>query len=446
MSKSKILCVDDELNVLSALKRILEIEGFEVFIASFGMDALSILDNETIDVVLIDYMMPEINGIELLRRIKKANYDVESIMVTAYSDVSLVVEAMKEGAYDYIVKPWNDELLISIINKVLNYKKLLREKEFLIEQLKEKHKYKNLIGISPGIEKIYNIIEKVKDTNDTVLIQGESGTGKEQVARAIHFEGARRDKLFVPVDCVSLSPNVIESELFGHIKGAFTGASQAKEGLLKSAGSGTIFLDEISEIPLGIQVKLLRAIQEMKIKPVGSNKMEDIEARVIAATNRDLYKLVEKGEFREDLFYRLNVVYIKIPPLREHKGDIPVLINHFIEKYNTDARYVKGVNSNGLKVLTKYDFPGNIRELENFIKRAFTLGSSDYIDVDDLPEDMLLSERFEKSGFKKLADIEREHIINAIIESKGNKRKAAKVLGISESTIYNKIKQYNINL
>jgi len=446
MNKGKILCVDDNPNVLYSLRRFLEAEGFEVYLATSGKEALSFLEKEVYDVALIDYKMPEMNGIELIKRIKEEGYEIEPIIVTAYGDVSLVVEAIKAGAYDYILKPWEDELLISSINKVLNYKKLLKEKRILQNQLRKKHKFDNLIGSSPCMRKIYDIIEKVKDSDNNVLIYGESGTGKEQIAKAIHFSGNRKNELFIPVDCISINPNVIESELFGHVKGAFTGAYYAKEGLLKSAGKGTIFLDEIAEIPPGIQAKLLRALQEMVIKPVGSNRTEKIKARIIAATNKDLQRAIKNGEFREDLYYRLNVISIKVPPLREHKEDIPLLVDHFIEKYNTDKREIKGISPDALNILMNFDWPGNIRQLENCIERVFTLGSGDIIEAKDLPEEIRKqqSEKIEK--LKSLNEIEQEHIIKTILHFNGNIRKAAKILGIGKSTLYNKIKKYNIDL
>jgi len=446
MNKGKILCVDDEINVLSALRRILKAGGFEVFIASSGKDALTILEKEIYDVALIDYKMPGMNGIELLKKIKESGYEIEPIIVTAHSDISLVVEAVKEGAYDYILKPWNKELLISSINKVLKYKKLLKEHRILQDQLSKKYKFENLIGSSTVMRRIFSIIEKVKDSSNSVLIYGENGTGKEQIAKAIHYNGNRKDKLFIPVDCTSINPNVIESELFGHVKGAFTGAFQTKEGLLKSAGKGTIFLDEIAEIPPSIQAKLLRALQEMEIKPVGSNKLEKIEARILASTNKDIYKAIEKGEFREDLFYRLNVVSIEVPPLREHKEDIPLLIDHFIEKYSTDEREINGITQEALNVLMDYKWPGNIRQLENCIERAFVLSTGDRIDVKDLPEE-IISKRSEKGDrISTLSEIEREHILKTILHFKGNKKRTAKALGINRSSLYYRIKEYNIDI
>jgi DNA-binding NtrC family response regulator len=446
MSKGTILCVDDEPNVLSTLRRLLESDGFLVFLASSGKDALSILEKEDCDIALIDYLMPEMNGIELIEKIKENNYEVELIIVTAYGDVSLIVRAIKAGAYDYILKPWNSELLISTINKVVKYKTLLREKNFLNNQLKKKYGFENLVGVSSCMRKIFEIIEKVKNTDDVVLICGESGTGKEQVARAIHYSGNRKNELFLPVDCVSLSPTIIESELFGHIKGAFTGASQDNEGLLKSAGKGTIFFDEIAEIPPNIQAKLLRVIQEMSIKPVGSTKSENIEARIISATSKNLTEAIENGEFRIELFYRLNVVSIEIPPLREHKEDIPYLVNHFVDKYATDESNIKGISPEVLDVLMNYNWPGNIRQLENCIERAFTLGANELITISNLSEEILSKKMVEKSGLKTLAELEREQIIRTILQLKGNKRKSAEILGIAESTLYNKLKAYNIDL
>jgi len=385
-------------------------------------------------------------NVKNIKKIKKKNYEIESIIVTAYDYASLAVKAMKAGAYDYILKPWNNELLIATINKVLQYKALSKEKRFLQKQFTKRHKFLNLIGSSPSMKEIFEIIEKVKNSGDTLIIQGESGTGKEQVAKSIHFSGNRKDKLFIPIECTSINPNVIESELFGHIKGAFTGAYKYKEGLLKSAGKGTIFLDEITEIQPYIQVKLLRALQEMEVKPVGSKKMERIEARIIVATNKDIYQSIKKGEFREDLFYRLNVVSIKVPPLRKHKEDIPPLVYHFIKKYSRDERELKGITSEALEIMIDYDWPGNIRQLENCIKRAFTLGSDELIDVKDLPEEILSMRSEKEERLKTIDEIEREYIIRTILHYNGSKVKAAKILGIGKSTLYNKLKEYSIDI
>ena len=446
MNHGKILCVDDEPNVLSSLKRILKAEGFDVLLASSGSDALAILEKEICDITLVDYQMPEMNGIELIKAIKDNGYNTESIMLTGYGDVSLIVQAIKEGAYDYILKPWNDELLIAAINRVLNYKSLEKEKRILQDYLVKKYKFDNLIGTSQGMKRIYSIIEKVKDIDNNVLIIGESGTGKEQIARAIHFNGIKKDKLFIPVDCISINPNIIESELFGHVKGAFTGAYQDKEGLLKSAGKGTIFLDEIAEIPLNIQAKLLRVLQEMEIKPVGSTKSLKIEARIISATNKDLSKAVENGEFRKDLFYRLNVITIDVPPLRDHKEDIPLLVNHFIKKFNSDKREIKGITPEALEALMNYNWPGNIRQLEHCIERAFIIGTSEFIDIRDLSKDMIENKKGLEKRTKTLKEIEYEHIIKTIQEYNGDKENAAKALGIGKSTLYEKIKKYNVIL
>ncbi|MFC1734196.1 sigma-54 interaction domain-containing protein [candidate division KSB1 bacterium] len=336
--------------------------------------------------------------------------------------------------------------MVSTIRKVLEYKKLLHENRNLKNQLRRRYAFENLVGSSPVMKGIFSIIDKVKDSSNTVLIHGESGTGKEQIAKAIHYSGNRKNELFIPVDCTSINPNIIESELFGHVRGAFTGAHQAKEGLLKSAGRGTIFLDEIAEIPPNIQVKHLRALQEMVIKPVGSTKMEKIEARVLAATNKNIYEAIEKGEFREDLFYRLNVVSIEVPPLREHKKDIPRLVDHFIEKYNTDEREIKGITQKAIEALMGYRWPGNIRQLENCIERAFVLGTGEYIDVVDLPQEILLQKSEGTVELGALDAIEKEHIIKTILQVKGNKLKAAEALGIRRSTLYSKIKKYNIHL
>jgi len=444
MFKGRILSVDDESKVLASLRRTLTSEGFEFFPAISGEEALKILEKEDCDVALVDYKMPGMSGIELVRRIKENGYDIEIIMVTAFSDTHLIVDTIKAGAFDYIVKPWEEEFLVETIEKALNYKTLKKEKSNLETHLREKYKFKNLIGFSSSMKKVFSIIEKVSDSDSNVLIHGESGTGKEQIAKAIHYSGIRRDSLFIPVDCVSINPNVIESELFGHVKGAYTGAYQAKEGLLKSAGDGSIFFDEIAEISTQTQAKLLRALQEKVVKPVGSNKTVKINARIIAATNKDIYAAVEKGEFREDLFYRLNVISIAVPPLREHIEDISPLVDHFIEKYNSDKREIKGITSNALKVLLEYDWPGNIRQLENCIERAFVLSSGDYIDVKDLPDEIRFKDDINKVKANTLMENERQFILKALLQFKGNKLKTANALDIERNTLYKKLKKYNI--
>ncbi|MFC1477220.1 sigma-54-dependent transcriptional regulator [candidate division KSB1 bacterium] len=446
MIHGKILCIDDELKVLSSLRRMLESNGHQVFLAVSGKEAMSVLEKEPCDIALIDYLMPEMNGIELIRNMKIHGYETVPIILTAYGDTQLVVQAIKEGAYDFIVKPWEEELLLAVITKVLQYKKLLKEKEQLKDQLTKKQQYDQLIGISPAMRKIFAIIEKVKNSSTHILIQGESGTGKEQIAKAIHKNSNRKDHPFIPVDCNAINPNVIESELFGHVKGAFTGAFQAKEGLFRSAGKGTIFLDEVAEIPVNLQPKLLRAIQEMMIKPVGCDKSVSITARLIAATNKNIKNAIEDGSFREDLFYRLNVVSIVVPPLRERKEDIPLLVDHFIEKYNSDEKEIYDITPDALSLLMNYPWPGNIRQLENYIARAFTLGSANTIRVQDLPKELKNQEKKPDESVQSLKNVEREHIIKAIIHFKGNIVLAAKQLGIGKSTLYNKLKEYKIDL
>lgn len=444
--KIKILCVDDEPMIHPIFKGILEAEGYEVFSACSGNEALSILEKVNCDIAFIDYKMPVMNGIELIKKIKEKKYCVKPVIVSGYGEISLVVQAMKEGAWDYILKPAKKEILVSAINKIMQSISLLRKKDVSMDLHAEKFNYENLVGNSESMMNIYAIIEKLKDIDENVLIQGESGTGKEQIAKAIHFSGKRKNEPFIPCDCTAINPNVIENELFGHIKGAYTGASQDKIGLLKSAGKGTIFLDEITEISPDIQVKLLRAIQEKEIRPVGSNRTDKIDARIIAATNRNLDDLIKKGEFREDLFYRLNVVCIHAPPLKENKDDIPTLINYFIEKFVSNEKEINGITSNALDVLMSYNWPGNVRELENCIKSAVIFGIEELIDVKDLPEEILSRGKIKSGELKTtIIEIEKEKIIESILKFKGNKRKAAEFLGICKSTLYNKLKKYNID-
>ncbi len=445
MDTIRILCIDDEQNVLKSLKRVLEKGGYKVFTAEKPKDALTILENELCQVALVDFKMPEMDGIELISLFKELGYPVVPIILTAFGDIKLVVQSMKAGAFDYLTKPWDIDLLMASIDKAVEHYSLLRENRMLRASSLAYAGLGNLIGSSPQMLRIYEVIEKAGNSASHVLISGESGTGKEMIAQAIHSTGSRKDEPFIPVDCSALNPNVIESELFGHVKGAFTGAHQAKEGLFKSAGKGTLFLDEIAEIPHNIQVKLLRALQEMEIKPVGSNSTVKIHARIIAATNKSLPDAINNGEFREDLFYRLNVISIYVPPLREHKEDIPQLVSHFIRKYTSDRREVTGIKPDALSTLIAYHWPGNIRQLENMIERAYTMGTGEMISAADFSTEIRSSQP-EDIAIQSLKDVERQHIINAILHCKGNKREAARLLGIGKSTLYNRISEYKISL
>jgi len=448
MENYSILCVDNDRNIVNVLSVILKKSGYNVYSAFNGSDALKILEEEQVDIAIIDYKMPEMSGIDLLKKIKDLNYDVEVLILTGYGTIPNAVESIKLGAFDYILKPFYKNDILSRIDKILQFKKLQTENILLKNRLKEKYQIKNLIGKTPKMIEIFKMIPKIADSDSIVLILGETGTGKEEIAKAIHYSGIHAQKLFNIVDCASVNPNLFESELFGHIKGAFTGAINDKVGLLKATEDGTLFLDEIAEIPTYIQVKLLRAIEERVIRPVGSIQSQKFNARIIATTSRNLQVAINKREFREDLFFRLNVISIEIPPLRERKDDIPLLINHFINKFGNNRNLIKGVSDEALQVLMDYDWPGNVRELENCIERAFTLGVKGMIETRDLPKSVFVESKkmvISQSGEKiTLSEHEKEIITRTLKETEGNKRKAAKSLNIGITTLYRKLKRYGI--
>jgi len=448
MKNYSILCVDDDRNTVSALSLILKKSGYNVYSALNGYDALKILEEEQVDIAIIDYKMPGMSGIDLLKKIKDLDYDVEVLILTGYGTIPNAVESIKLGAFNYILKPFHKNDILSRIDKILQFKKLQTENILLKNRLKEKYQIKNLIGKTPKMIEIFKMIPKIADSDSIVLILGETGTGKEEIAKAIHYSGIRAQKLFNIVDCASVNPNLFESELFGHVKGAFTGAINDKVGLLKATEDGTLFLDEIAEIPAYIQVKLLRAIEERVIRSVGSVQSQKFKARIIASTSRNLQDAVNKREFREDLFFRLNVISIEIPPLRKRKDDIPLLINHFINKFDKNRNLNKGVSDEALQVLMDYDWPGNVRELENCIERAFTLGVKGMIETRDLPKSVFVGSKkiaISQNGEKiTLSEYEKEIIIKTLKETEGNKRKAAKSLNIGVTTLYRKLKRYGI--
>jgi DNA-binding NtrC family response regulator len=383
-----LLVVDDDSSTRDICKAVASSAGFRVFTAANTDEGLEILDRHPIDIVLADLRVPQIGGLELLKRIRANNPESAVIMLTQFGTIKTAIEATKLGAVDYIAKPFHMEELLTKLGRAAHSIETDEENRLLREQLKSRPGFGTFVGISPRMQRVYKLIQKVAQHNYPVLILGESGTGKELVARSIHFSGPRKNKPFAPVDCSSLVPTLIESELFGYVKGAFTGAQQSKQGLFESAGDGTLFLDEIGELPIDLQSKLLRALQEREIKPVGSNERVGINARVIAATNRDLESAIRAGEFRQDLFFRLNVVQIKLPPLRERKADIPLLVSAFLEKFSDPARPISTLSEDAMLRIMAYDWPGNIRELENAIERAVALGSGPILHVTDLPSNL----------------------------------------------------------
>ncbi|MFC1729955.1 sigma-54-dependent transcriptional regulator [candidate division KSB1 bacterium] len=448
MSVYSILCVDDDKRIIEVLTLILKSAGYKVYSAFRAVEALKIAENEHIDFAIVDYKMPEMNGIELLKEIKDRKSEIEVLILTGHGTIPNAVEAIKLGAFDYIIKPFHKNDLLHRIKKAKDLKNLRQENVLLKSQLKDKYQGKNFVGRTPGMVKINEMIPKIASSNSTVLILGETGTGKEEVAKAIHYSGIRSDKKFNIVDCASINPNLIESELFGHVKGAFTGAIYDKDGLLKATGNGTLFLDEIAEIPVYIQVKLLRAIEEQVVRPVGSVESLKFNARIMAATSRNLEQAIENREFREDLYFRLNVVTVKIPPLRERKDDIPLLVKHFLSKYEDDNKLITGISKEVMNIFMGYGWPGNVRELENCIERAYTLNVQGEIDAADIPEKIAAGTRRSEitapGDTATMSEHEKAVIIQALEKTGGNKREAARMLKIGVTTLYRKLKKYNI--
>jgi len=385
--KARVLVVDDEKSMRDLLSITLEKEGYDVQTAAGGEPAIEMLHRDPVDVVITDLRMPKVDGLQVLRAAKEISPDTTVIVITAVASTETAVEAMKLGAYDYITKPFKLDEANLIVRNALERKRLKDENLYLRRQLETQHRFENIIGKSARIAEVFDTIRKISDSPSTAMITGESGTGKELVARAVHFNSLRRDKPFVSVNCGAIPEGLMESELFGHVRGAFTGAVSNKVGLFSAAESGTLFLDEITEIPPLLQVKLLRAIQTREIRRVGDTKDLKTDVRLIAASNRDLEGAVQEGILREDLFYRLNVIPIQLPPLRERREDIPLLVAHFLQKFRKDlGKDIRGVTPEAMAVLERHHWPGNIRELENVLERAIVLGAGDMLAVDSLPE------------------------------------------------------------
>jgi len=443
-----LLVVDDERTVREGCRDAAHIAGFNTFIADSAEHAGKILDQQGIDIVLLDLRLPGVNGLEALKTIKSRRPNAVVIVMTGFATVSSAVQAMKYGAFDYISKPFTLDELRVMLERGIDELKMTTEKRVLRERLRSKHGFGSIIGRSPEMEKLYRIIAKAAQSTHPVLISGESGTGKELVARSIHYSGPCHDKPFIPVDCGSLVPALIESELFGYARGAFTGAVRAKEGLLSIAQGGTIFLDEVGDLPVDLQAKLLRAIQEKEIRPVGSTKRLPINVRILAATNRDLEEAVAEGTFRRDLYFRLNVLTLKIRPLRERKQDIPLLVDHFLDRLARTSGVTRSMSNEAMRALEAYDWPGNVRELENSIDRACALSSGPTIQTADLPSPVqnlhnrIPQEAANGPRIVPLAAMEKQVILKTIDQLKGDKLLAARLLGIGKTTLYRKLKEY----
>ncbi|OPX28865.1 MAG: hypothetical protein B1H08_05130 [Candidatus Omnitrophica bacterium 4484_171] len=458
MNKGHILIVDDEPLTRKSLYEILKKRGFDVAGAASGEEALGIISKERPDIVVTDFKMPGISGIGLLKEIKKIDSGIAVIIITGYGSIDSAVEAMKEGAFDYITKPILDDEIMIVIERIFEQKHILEENRLLRKQLVEtkRARFYNLIGHNQRMQSIYNLIETIAPTNASVLIQGESGTGKRLIAQAIHkSDPHRKDRPFIEVSCGALPETLLESELFGHVKGAFTSAIKDRQGRFEAADGGVIFLDEIDAFSPKLQVKLLRVLQEGEFERVGDTHTVSVDVRVIAATNQNLKELISRNEFREDLYYRLNVIPINVPPLRERKDDLPLLVEHFLKKCSAKSKKeVTDISGEAMDALALYDWPGNVRELENVIERAVILSKGKSIERDDLPENILdiLSSRNgaskEKRGHRTLkealGDSEREIIRNTLEVCSGNRKKAAQILGINRTTLYNKMREYGL--
>ena len=440
-----VLIVDDEDTTRNLCREVVVESGLRARVASTTEQALEIMDQYPVDIVLTDLRVPELGGLELLKRIREFYPQTAVIVLTQYGTIENAVQATRIGAADYVTKPFHIPDLRGKLDRVVRLLDVDQENRVLREQLRTRPGFGGLIGTSPKMQRVYRLIEKVSQHTYPVLILGESGTGKELVARSIHFSGPRRNKPFAPVDCSALVPTLFESEVFGYVKGAFTGAVHSKPGLMESADGGTLFLDEIGDLPIDLQAKLLRALQEKEIRPVGSTERVSISTRIIAATNRDLEGAVRQGGFRQDLFFRLNVVQIKLPPLLERKSDIPLLVSSFLEKFSEKNSAIRTISEDAMARLVAYDWPGNIRELENAIERAVALGSGPILHVGDLPSNLQYgaSERMPRNDeVLSLDELERRAIMRALRESAGDKLAAARLLGIGKTTLYRKLKQY----
>lgn len=446
MKKVKVLVVDDEAIVRESLRDWLIDVGYQVFIAENGPKALEIIEKERLGIVITDLVMPGMDGIEMMERAKEIQPDIEVIIITAYASIPTAIAAMRKGAYDYIEKPFCPERAELLVKKLAQHQELVVENFSLRQRLEDHYRFENIITKSSKMQRMIELIKVVAKSNATVLITGESGTGKELVARAIHSQSHRQSKPFVAVSCAALPESLLESELFGHEKGSFTGAYARKKGKFEFANGGTLFLDEIGEMSANIQVHLLRVLEEKEFSRVGGNEPIKVDVRVVSATNKDLRKAIEKGEFREDLYYRLNVVPIELPPLRERKEDIPLLARHFLNKFALEnKKEVSEFSPEATEFLLGYDWPGNVRELENAIERAAILAKDSLITIADLPQENMSLARSTMPE-KNLREVEKEHILDVLGETGGNYSEAARLLGITRMTLYKKAREYSFSV
>jgi Nif-specific regulatory protein len=456
VSGEKILLIDDSPDILTHLSEYLKNEGYEVEASTDGEKAISMIERKCYDIILTDLMMPNIDGMEVLKYVTQHSRESICMILTGYGTIKNAVEAVKLGAFDYLTKPIKmDEILITL-KRALEFRDLKRENQNLRNQLKKKYKFENIIGDSEKMHQIFETIEKVADTDSTILILGESGTGKELIAKAIHYNSYRREGPFIPVNCAAIPSELLESELFGHEKGAFTNAIRTRIGRFELANGGTVFLDEIGDMSPNLQSKLLRVLQERQFERIGGVKTVKVDIRIIAATHEDLKVAVEQGKFRQDLYYRLNVIPIQVPPLRERKSDIPLLVHHFLNHFNrSKKRKIQGINNEALNRFLEYYWPGNVRELENIIERIVILTNNDSITVQDLPEKIQTLSRDEQAPLfeipeegisldNALNEFEKKLILQALNKTGWIKNKAAQLLNLNRTTLIEKIKRQNL--
>jgi DNA-binding NtrC family response regulator len=459
MSQAHILVIEDDPVVRDVLQETLTQEGYTVSVAADGMEGLQAAKGVPVHIVVTDLQLPDIDGISLIDRLARIDAKIIPIVVTGFGTIETAVRAIKSGAFDFITKPFDPETVVVIVRKAVEFYRLRQENHLLRKAVRDQYQLEQLVGVSEPIKQVLDFVRKVADSDSTVMIQGESGTGKELVARMLHFNSLRKDRPLVPVNCGAIPENLLESELFGHEKGAFTGATHTRMGRFELANGGTIFLDEVGEMSLPLQVKLLRVLQERAFERVGGNRTIQVDVRIVAATNQNLEALVEEKRFRQDLFYRLNVIPIVIPPLRERRSDIPLLIDHFLARFNhTKRTQISGIDQDALRLLSEYDWPGNIRELENMVERMVVLKKHGVLSVGDLPEKICRKPapteikeqfiRFTEDGIHLTREVEQyEHhlIVEALRKANGVTTKAAQLLHLNRTTLVEKLKRKGVD-
>ncbi|MDH4223094.1 MAG: sigma-54 dependent transcriptional regulator [candidate division Zixibacteria bacterium] len=449
MLEKRILVVDDDNLMKDFLKETLTRSEYLVDLASSGDEALDKLKLKEYDVIVSDIRMPKLGGMELLKAARENSPDIKVVMMTAYGTVENAVEAMKLGAFDYIMKPFSADEIELVVKKAFEYKKLIIENRMLKSEVAGKYRFQNIVGKSPQMQKVFEMVDMIADSRSSVFLAGESGTGKELIAKAIHYNSSRKDGPFIKINCAALPEGLVESELFGHEKGAFTGALRQTRGRFEMADGGTLLLDEISEMPPGLQAKLLRVLQEREFERVGSGQSIQVDVRIISTSNRNVEEEIKKGNFREDLFFRLNVIPIHLPPVRERKEDIALLVQHFLQKYNQENnRNVQGFSEKVNKLFMEYHWPGNVREIENYLERAVVTTKNKILTPDDFPKELFFRKAdYDDSGLKvgcTIAEMEKALILKTLDAHAGNKTKAAEILGVSSRTLRNKLQEYGL--